>query len=190
MDGLIIGCSARYHPMKDHRTFLRAAALLSSHRDGVHFVLAGRGVDPSNRELLAAVRSLGLELQVHLLGERQDMPRITAAFDIGTSSSQSNEGFSNAVGEAMACGVPCVVTDIGDSAFLVGDTGIVIPPLNPEALSNAWIRLVDMDRSSRESLGRAARQRIEGEFSISAVAAEYARIYEEVRRSGQSAGCP
>jgi len=114
-----------------------------------------------------------------LLGERHDIPRVTAAMDIASSSSAFDEGFPNVVGEAMSCGVPCVVTDVGDSAWVVGETGRVVPPRSPEALCAAWLKLVGMGIAARCELGMSARQRIKDQFSIEKIVRQYERIYEE-----------
>ena len=145
----------------------------------VRFILAGTEVEPSNRELMNLISSLGLEPSVRLLGRRNDIPEITAALDIASSSSYG-EGFSNAIGEAMSCGVPCVVTDVGDSAWIVGDTGKVVPPRDPTALANALRELVNMGAVARRALGERARQRVVENFSLEAVVRQYEDLYESV----------
>ena len=178
-DAVLVGLIARFHPMKDHQTFLRAAAAIHRDRPDVHFVLAGRQVDRENAALRSAVGALGLASVVHLLGERTDVPRLTAALDIGVCSSYS-EGFPNAVGEAMACGVPCVATDVGDCRLLVGDTGVIVPPRQPEALAAGWRHILDLPADRRRSLGAAARARVETKFEIGAVARQYEALYDEL----------
>ena len=113
-----------------------------------------------------------------LLGERRDVHRITAALDISVCSSIV-EGFPNVIGEAMSCGIPCVVTDVGDSAWLVGDSGMVVPPRNHEALCEAWLKLIEMGSAKRRVLGEKARKRIENHFSIQKVVKKYEQLYEE-----------
>jgi len=103
-------------------------------------------MDEFNVALVEKIKSLGIRHFVHLLGERNDVPAIASALDIGTSSS-IGEGFSNSLGEMMACSVPCVVTDVGDSAHVVGNTGRVVPTRNPEELSKAWIEVLMMNKS-------------------------------------------
>ena len=144
----------------------------------VSFILLGRGCDEENRALGELIRDLGIDERVYLLGERHDTPRITAALDIACSSS-FEEGFSNVVGEAMACRVPCVVTDVGDSAWIVGETGRVVPPRDSEALCTAWQELVEMGSAARRELGVKARRRIEERFSIHTIAQQYEKAYEE-----------
>ena len=178
-DAVLIGLVGRYSPMKDHANFLRAAASLLKSRPDVHFVLAGRGVAWENQALGELVRGLDIAGRAHLLGERRDMARVTAALDIASSSSSFDEGFPNVVGEAMSCGVPCVVTDVGDSAWIVGETGRVVSPRNPKALCSAWLELVEMGPAARRKLGARARQRTKDQFSIEKIVRRYERVYEE-----------
>lgn len=178
-NALLIGLIGRYHPIKDHFNFLQAAALLLKTYSNVQFVLVGNKVDWENQILSELIQELGLIKHIHLLGERHDVPRLTAALDIASSSS-SGEGFPNVIGEAMSCGVPCVVTDVGDSAWIVGDTGKVVPPKNPEALANAWQALIDIGKESRESLGKAARARVIKCFSLDSIVAEYEALYDNI----------
>jgi len=182
-NALLIGLIARYHPVKDHASFLRAAALLLQTHPEAHFLLAGEDVDRRNRALMELIASLTLSENVHLLGRRDDMPRVIAALDVGTSAS-SGEGFSNAIGEAMACGVPCVVTDVGDSALVVGETGRVVPPKNPLALSEGWRALVEMSSEERTQLGLRARHRIQDYYSLVAIVARYEQLYREIGGKG------
>ena len=178
-DAMVIGLIGRYHPAKDHANFLNAAAILAKDHPKVHFVLSGRGVHRENRRLRSVMKPLGLNGNVHLLGERKDMARLMASFDISVSSS-AREGFPNVVGEAMACGVPCVVTDVGDSLKLVGSTGLVVPPRNPEALAQACRGLMTLGAGGRTKLGQAARQRIREHFQIASVIEQYEELFNSV----------
>ncbi len=177
-EAFLIGLVARFDPMKDHANFLRAAALLKSEED-VHYVLVGKGVDPRNRELAGNV-SAQLQERVHLLGQREDISKIAPALDIATSSSAYGEGFSNTIGEAMACGVPCVATDVGDSARIVGDTGMVVPPRDPGALAGAWVSLLKMGQAGRKKLGARARARIVENYRIEKVVRQFEEFYERI----------
>ena len=179
-DAFLIGLVGRYHPVKDHRTFLKAAAILLSSHPHVHFVLVGEGVDPNNPELVKLTDALQLTDSVHLLGNRDDMHFLTAGLDIASSSSSYGEGFPNVIGEAMSCGVPCVVTDVGDSADIVGDTGRIVPPRNPEALANAWREMIEMGDENRTALGIRARKRIIEKFSLDSVVKQYEELYGKV----------
>ncbi|MBD1806557.1 glycosyltransferase [Microcoleus sp. FACHB-SPT15] len=176
----LIGLMARYHAMKDQANFLKAAALVLKEHPDVHFILAGQGIDRQNQALYDLIQELGIYEQIDLLGERTDMPRLTAALDIASLSSSYGEGFPLAVGEAMSCGVPCVVTDIGDSAWMVDKTGRIVPPQNPEALANAWKELINLGAEGRFALGQAARNRAIAHFSLDSVVAQYEALYESV----------
>ena len=178
-DTVLISLMGRYHPMKDHTNFLQAAALLLKKYSGIHFVLAGEGIDGNNQSLRNLIQELRLVEQTHLLGDRSDMPRLTAALDIACSSSLT-EGFANVIGEAMSCAVPCVVTDVGDSAWIVGNTGRVVPPRDPNSLFKAWEELIDIGSQGREILGKAARARIIECFSLNFVVAQYEGLYESM----------
>ena len=186
-DMIAIGLPARYHPMKDHTTFLAAAAKLAQRRPEVVFALVGAGIEPGNRELTEAIAAHGLEHRVRLLGERQDMRAVYPGFDIAASSSAFGEGWPNVIGEAMSCGVPCVATDSGDSADILGPTGLVVPPRNPPALAAAWERLAALGPDERRRLGAEARERIVRHYDLAAVIGCYEALYDEI--SGQCGDC-
>lgn len=176
----LIGLIARFDPQKNHKGFIDAATLLKKKVSHVHFLLCGHQVDNNNDQLIQWICSAGLVDAFHLLGPRQDIHRITAALDVATSSSSYGEAFPNVIGEAMACGVPCVVTDVGDSAWIVGDTGLVVAPDDPAALAVAWERLLLKSDDERQELGKLARKRIEENFSIETIARQYTNLYQEV----------
>lgn len=178
-DSFLIGMIGRFHPVKGHDTFLKAASLLMRIYPNTHFLLVGDGVNWENLKLRQLTKELKQTDQIHLLGERHDIPVLTAALDIACNSSYS-EAFPNVIGEAMSCGVPCVVTDVGDSAWMVGNTGRVVPPRDPEALANAWKELIDLGAEGRSALGKAARARIRDHFSIDSVVAQYEALYQNV----------
>jgi glycosyltransferase involved in cell wall biosynthesis len=172
---LLIGFVARYDPMKDHSTFIKAACLVLQKRRNVHFVLAGRDVTWGNKIMAGQIPDAWKD-HFHLLGERKDIENITAALDIASSVSYG-EGFPNIIGEAMASGVPCVVTDVGDSAAIVGDTGYVVPPNDAAALSSACLKLIEMGGVRREELGRRARKRIGRHYALADTVREYEKLY-------------
>lgn len=176
----LIGLIARYHPMKDHMTFIHAAGRLVAQYPDVHFILAGRGIVKTNSILKNMIKEVNLTRNIHLLGECSNMPEIIAALDISTNTSSWGESFPNVVGESMACGIPCVVTDIGDSAIIVGDTGIVLPPKNVDELVKAWMKLIKMGYAARKQLGQKARERIVNNFALSKVIKDYEKTYREV----------
>jgi glycosyltransferase involved in cell wall biosynthesis len=174
---ILIGLIGRFDPLKDHRCFLKAGEKLLRNKREVYFLLAGREVDLQNRHLIQLIEKLGISGKVFLLGERRDVHRITAALDIAACSSIS-EGFPNVIGEAMSCGIPCVVTDVGDSAWIVGDSGIVVPPCNHEALCEAWQKMIELGSVKRQILGEKARERIKNHFSIQMIVQKYEQLYE------------
>ncbi len=161
-DTVLVGLVGNYHHLKDHANFLHAAALLLKEHPTTRFVLCGKGIELGNRFLREIVDNLEIDEHVHLLGARRDISHLTAALDVASSSSYS-EGFSNAIGEAMSCGVPCVVTDVGDLAWIVGEMGRVVPPRNPQALASGWELCLQKDR--HES-GPRVRSRIRENFSV------------------------
>lgn len=158
----LIGIVARLDPMKDHPTFLKAASSLAKERDDVHFICVGDGPEPYKSELKRLSCELGLESKLIWADTRRDMPAVYNAIDILTSSSYG-EGFPNVIGEAMACGVPCVVTDVGDSALIVGNTGIVVLPKSPETFKAGIERLLKTTNYGLE--GKQCRQKIVEQFS-------------------------
>lgn len=176
---ILIGLFARYHPQKDHATFLKAASLLAQRCPDAYFLLVGRDVDQNNQPLARLVSELGLAQRSFLLGERHDMARLSASLDIASSSSSFGEALSLALGEAMACEVPCVVTDVGDSGILVGDTGITVPPGDPHALANGWHRLVRAGPITRAALGQRARTRVQQHYSLAIVTQAYMNLYTQ-----------
>jgi glycosyltransferase involved in cell wall biosynthesis len=175
-DAFLIGIAARFHPHKDHRNFIEAAARLHKELPGVHFLLCGLDITWQNTQLVEWIDAAGLRDCCHLLGVRQDVSRLFAGMDIATTASRS-EAFPVVIGEAMACGTPCVVTDVGDSAMIVDQTGIVVPPENPVALAEAWQKLVDAGPEVRRRLGIAARLRVQQHFALPAIVERYQAIY-------------
>jgi glycosyltransferase involved in cell wall biosynthesis len=175
---VVVGIVARLDPIKDHSTFLRAAAEALAVRPDLRFVAVGGGEPAYERNLRELAQQLGIASYVHWLGSRDDVPAVLNAFDVGTLTSIA-EGFPNAVAEAMATGVPCVVTDVGDCAFLVGRADGVTPRRSPTALAQAWLHLANLSFAERTALGATARSRILSSFSPVA----FARGVENALRS-------
>jgi glycosyltransferase involved in cell wall biosynthesis len=187
-DSLVIGLAARFHPLKDHLNFIQAAGHLHEQMPEVHFLLCGIDVTWQNSHLERWIAAAGIRDRCHLLGLRQDMPRMFAAMDIATTSSIS-EAFPVAIGEAMACETPCVVTNVGDSALLVGETGLAVAPRDAQALAAAWRTLIDAGDAARRSLGMAARNRVQRLFVLPTIVERYQEIYTEVA-GGAVQGAP
>jgi glycosyltransferase involved in cell wall biosynthesis len=191
-DAFLIGSLARYHPVKDHENFLRAAALsMRRYQDGEngqiaggagsepHFILAGAGVDKRNETLRSLIGELGLSGRVHLMGERRDPEQFLAALDLFTISSFS-EALPMVLLEAMSCGVCSVATDTGDIARVIGDTGRVMPVRDPAALAGAWEELIREGEEKIRSLGAAARARAAAQYTLSACASAHDALYREL----------
>lgn len=180
-DAEMLGMAARFDPQKDHRTLLQSLAMLAS-RYGrrPHAVLFGRGLTGGNEQLTAMVREAGASGHLHLLGPRRDTARLLAACDVHVLSSAYGEGLPNAVIEAMACGVPCVVTDVGDSRWVVGESGVAVRPRDPASLAQGLNQLLSLSSDGRRRLGQHARARVEELFDIRTITRRYEQVYEEV----------
>jgi len=179
-EDFLIGYVARFHPQKDHRTFVRAAGILAETEERAKFLLCGRGVTRENKELVDWIEKTGHSERFFLLGRREDIPAINNALDLATLTSYS-EGFPNVVPEAMATGTPSVVTDAGDAAIIVADTGKVVPVRDPESLARAWQKFCNMPPEERGELGEKARERIKENYSIEAVLPQFKEIYKQLR---------
>ncbi|WP_169742576.1 glycosyltransferase [Sphingomonas taxi] len=174
-DQLAIGFVARFDPWKNHEGFFQMAARVAERHPAAAFVLAGKGMEWSNPALVALIGA-DLRDRVTLLGDRRDVPAINAALDIACNVSHG-EGFPNAVGEAMACELPCMVTPVGASADLVGDCGILAKSPRSDDLFAAMTAMLAQSTEMRMALGIAARQRIVNHFSIEVVAKRYLNLY-------------
>lgn len=178
-DAVLVGCLGRYNPAKDHANFVAAAGLLACRFPRARFLMVGRGLDAGNQELMRLIDSTGFPECFILAGERSDPAACLDAMDVFVLSS-CTEGFPNVLGEAMAMGVPCVSTDVGDAAFLLGDAGQVVPVRDAVALAQAVSHLLDMSEPERKALGVKGRMRVENEFSIAAAAQRFNNLYEEL----------
>ncbi|HET7600655.1 MAG TPA: glycosyltransferase [Gemmatimonadales bacterium] len=177
-DARLVGMAARWDPMKDHATFLRAAAEVGAIDPRAHFVLAGHGITRENGALARLIAEMdAVAPRVHLLGLRRDMPRVNAALDVVAVTSVSGESFCLAAAEAMACGVSCVVTDLTFLPDLVGDTGVVVPLRSPSDLAAAITRLLGRTDQERNAASARARERIATHFSLDAMVAGYEALY-------------
>lgn len=160
----VVGLVGRFEARKDHGTFLQAAAIAAREQAALRFVCVGDWPTADRPGLDALARRLGLEDRVVWAGFRRDMSAVYGALDLATLTSSFGEGFPNVVAEAMACGVPCVATDVGDAAFILGDLGWVVPPRNPRALADAWIAA--LARESTPEIRSRRRRRIEENFDL------------------------
>ena len=181
-DAVIIALVARVDPMKDHSTFLNAAQEVSRARQNARFLLVGK----DTQTLAPAVAAKGLTDRVRVLGYRSDIEYLLPGVDVLCLSSVG-EGFPNVLGEAMACGIPCVSTDVGDAGRIIADTGLVVPMRDPASLAHAIIDLIDRGPVAREHLGRAARARIEARYSLPRIVDRYAALYSDLSFNDPSA---
>ena len=165
---ILVGHISRLHPMKDHATLFRAIDRVTSNlsnlsnKKEVLFLLIGHNV----------TSDLSSNPAIHFLGERSDIPKIMPALDIVVSSSAWGEGFPNVIGEAMASEVPCVVTDVGDSAYIVGEYGRVCPVGDDQRIADSILQLIQ-NPQQRKKLGQGARKRIEEKYSMDKIKKEY-----------------
>ena len=177
---IVVGFAARFDPQKDHKNFFEAVRIVHKVYPNVHFLLCGDGINWDNKKLKEWIEKSGVKKVTHLLGRRDDMKDIYNSIDIFCSSSSYGEGFPNVIGEVMACEVPCVVTDVGDSAIIVKDTGFVVPSKNPEALAEAIIKMIEMGEGKRKELGKRARDRIKENYLIEKIVKNYEQLYKKI----------
>jgi len=176
-DAVVFGHVARFHPMKNHEMFMSLAVELAETHDEIHFIMAGKGV---TEEKFAAWSGAPEEVRnrIHVLGEHTNIPMLMSAFDVLCVTSSYGEAFPNVLGEAMSSSIPCVTTDVGDSAMIIGDTGRVIPPGSKSGLGEAMDYFIQMDSEERISLGERARKRISDKFSLGNTVGSYLELYE------------
>lgn len=179
----VIGQVARFDPVKNHPLFLKAAARIASERPDVRFVCVGHGQASYLEELQALTRALGIESKVRWIQAHSDTRKVYNALDVFCSSSLS-EGFPNVIGEAMACGRRCVVTDVGDSRFVVGETGVVVRSDDVEHLIAGLRQQLD----AGASLNLRARQRVLENFTVTQLGdkTEQALLQQCAARPGSS----
>lgn len=184
-DAVVTGLVARVHPSKDHALFFRAAEIAAARDRRLVFVCAGRGTDTHAR-CREALRG-PLRGRLKLLGERVDVPRVMAGLDMLVSSSNT-EGCPNAVGEGMACGLPVIGTDIGDTRDVIGDAGRIVPCGDAARLAAEIDAIAALGRSGRTAVGEAARERIRTAYSIESVASQYRKLYREIASERRGSG--
>lgn len=177
---VLVGMLARWHPMKEHALVLEAAAALAEELPEARFVLAGSGVERGAPAFERAFARAGAPAGVLALGARRDVPRLAAGLDLVVSASSTLEGFPNALGEALACGTPCLATDVGDSARLVGEAGRVVPAGDVAAWRAALVALVRAGPGERARLGALGRAHVRAHYALEAVVARYEEMWSEL----------
>jgi glycosyltransferase involved in cell wall biosynthesis len=178
-DEFVIGMVGRYDIAKGHGFLFEAFARIAPIAPHARLVLVGRGMDWDNEQVSASLHTLGLHSRVLLLGEREATERIYPGFDLYCSSS-INEGFPNAIAEAMSCGVPCVVTDAGASREIAEDVGLVVQSREPEQLARALVSMATRSKDELRSRGDKGRDRILSRYSLPRISKDYLRVYREV----------
>lgn len=173
----VIGFVARFDPVKDHANLLEALAILRRWGVAPTCLLVGTGMEAENAELARQIAEAGVADQVRLLGRRTDIPAVMNALDLHVMSS-SSEAFPNVLAEAMACGTPCVSTDVGDAVAILGDTGRIVPPRDPAALAEAMGALL-AERAGPDWSARreTARRHVADNFSIEKMVDSYRRVW-------------
>lgn len=172
----VVGCLGRFNPAKDHANFVTAAALLACRFSHVRFLMVGRGLDAGNPELIKLIEATGFAERFVLLGERSDPAACLDAMDVFVLSS-CTEGFPNVLGEAMAMGVPCVSTDVGDAELLMGSREWLVTARDSKALADKLTNLLSLPLEDRQRLGAYARSRMEQSFSMTATAQQFMTLY-------------
>ena len=179
MDLAVLGVVARYHSQKDHKNFFRAVEILR--KLGVKFrvLCVGDGLVADNSRLGALLDQFGIRDLVELLGPSSDIPAVMNALDILVLPSAFGEAFPNVVAEAMACGTPCIVTDVGDSGFIAGESGWVVPPRDPYALALNILTALRANSQEFQYRKAIARSRIVQNFSLEKMIAGYSNVWSE-----------
>jgi glycosyltransferase involved in cell wall biosynthesis len=175
----LIGFVARNDPQKDFPTFFTAAADVLSQVPNAHLLIVGHGYEQVCSEQIRAAYSVD-PTRLHFLGHRDDIDQIMPAIDVLALSSSYGEAFPNVLGEAMACGVPCVATDVGDSANIIGDTGIVVAPRSPESLAEGLLSILAMPADVYGDRSYAARDRVLKHYSLPAIADIYISLWSNL----------
>jgi glycosyltransferase involved in cell wall biosynthesis len=175
----LFGMVARFDPHKDHETLIRALAILKKKGSDFLCLLAGSGMDSTNLTLLSSLEQSSVADRVTLLGARDDIPSLMNALDIHVLSSKG-EAFPNVLGEAMACGTPCVATEVGDARLIIGTTGWLTPPGNASALAEALDSALEEmgDASAWQHRSKVCRDRIVGSYSIATMLSAYSRVWQ------------
>jgi glycosyltransferase involved in cell wall biosynthesis len=176
---LLVGYSGRWIPSKGYRILIQAASTLTSQHPDLHFLLWGQGIDSQNEELTTMLKDFSVLGHFSLLGATASAEKFLQGLDIYTSPSL-DEALPMSVAEAMACQVPCVVTDVGDQGKLVGQTGVVIQPDDVQEIVKGIKNIIDLDEPSQRQKGYNARERILNHYSLDTTAEQYSQMYQQL----------
>ena len=175
----VIGHIGSYDPLKDQNTLIEALTVLHEKQFNFTAALVGKNLDKNNSELVSKIKESGLCDRVHLLGIRNDIPSIMNGIDIFMLSSLS-EAFPNVLNEAMACGTPCISTNVGDAALIVDNTGWIVNPKEPKSLADAVIKAADEKKLDNEKWikrQKNCRQRIAKNFTLEKMVTRYDEVW-------------
>ena len=180
-DEVVVGTLGRFHPDKDQQNFVRAAGMVAAEFPSVRFLMVGRALDWGNVQLVEWITATGFKDRFVLLGERSDVPQCLAAMDIFCLPSRS-EGFPNVLIEAMAMGLPCVATDVGDVAVLLAGDGELVAREDSSALASAIGRMLNKNASTRTELGLRNQMRVRNDYAIEQARVRFDAVYMRLTR--------
>jgi glycosyltransferase involved in cell wall biosynthesis len=178
-DELVVGCVGRFHHAKGQDNFVEAAAIVALSHENVKFLMVGKDCSIHNTILMGWINKHNLQDRFALLGERHDVPVCLAAMDIFCMPSRT-EGFPNGLGEAMAMGLPCVATDVGDTAFLAGGTVTLVPAQDEQALAFGLLEVIALPEEQRKNIGKRSKERVMTEFSIEKAYERFNAVYQDI----------
>jgi len=180
----LIGTVARYDPQKDHLNLLNALSLIRSKNIDFSCILIGSNVDQKNIDLVSQIKKLKLSNFVRLLGRSQNISKVMNGLDLHILSSSYGEGFPNVIAESMACGTPCIATNVGDAAFIVGQSGWIVPPNDPIKLSKAIeIALKELGTIKWKKRCIISRLSIKEKFSLNKMLKSYNKVWIKVNKN-------
>jgi len=182
LDAPVVGFVGRFHPVKNLQLYFRAAAILQSKMPETHFIMSGGSAETLDEQASAAFESLPDRSKVHFLPFNAATEEVYPACSVFTLCSES-EALPMTILEAMACGVPCVTTDVGDCATVIAETGLVVPPSDPASLAAGWEKMLTADSATRNALSQTARARVVANFSIAHAAEQYQHTYQSLIES-------
>lgn len=185
-ESVVVGSVGRFHPVKDYDNFINACEVLAPQFPQLRFLLVGTNLDCKNVKLMERIFASGYVNRFALLGQRKDVAHCLSAMDLLCLHSRT-EGFPNVVGEAMAAGLPCVSTDVGDAALLIGSTGTIVPKENHLALADGLKSMIELTGEARCELGKNAKSRVAKEFSMLQCRERFEVLYREV--GSRNAAC-
>ena len=178
---VVLGMIGRFHPQKNHLGLIKTLSIVKNSFDEFKFILVGRDLNSSNSKLNNEIKNHNLESNILMLDQRSDIPAIMNALDINVLSSSGGEGFPNVLPEAMSCSVPCVTTDVGDAAKIVGSTGWVVPPNDNDALAKTILVAINEFKNNSKSWAlrkENCRKRIVDNYSLAKMIKNYHTVWK------------